>query len=200
MPGQGHTRRGLRDHKLRSICCLSCSFPPHTRPPVLLRNSHTESGSLWGKGAGRFTPGLGQQKGLRSATDTKYVYGLLGLMNTKVECMSCPVTALHAYLPIPEPPGPLFLMSSNEIICSSATFPATPNSTGRSLAGSGRHSQLRLLAALFCSIGCSKERKGDPAKVNCLFLCWKALETALSVHTEQRKVGFCQGSPPVTVL
>lgn len=51
-----------------------------------------------------------------------------------------------------------------------------------------------------CSIGCSKERKEDLAEMSHLFLCWKASESTLSVHAEQRKVGFCQDPPPVTHL
>lgn len=30
-----------------------------------------------------------------------------------------------------------------------------------------------------------------------LFLCWKAPETALSVHAERHRAGSCQGPPPV---
>lgn len=40
---------------------------------MLLRNSHTGSGSLWWKGAGWFILALSEQEGPESATDTKYV-------------------------------------------------------------------------------------------------------------------------------
>lgn len=129
---------------------------------------------------------------------TPSMYGHQGYTDTKVlacvlcsDCCACTppqhrasktrfVSCLATTLPLPVP-----------------SFLLVPAAPGGSLAGSSRHSQL--MQPCSCSVGCSKERKEDLAEMRHLFLCWQAPETTLSVHIEQRKVGFCEGPPLVTI-
>lgn len=117
----------------------------------------------------------------------------------RCQCFASAVTAVHASSLSPKLQDSLCLMSSNHIIPSSAIIPAGPSST-RTVAGFAKRSQLTFIAALFLSMGCSKERKEDLVEMSHLFLCWRAPESTLSVHAEQRKVGFYQDPPPVTHL